>query len=362
MILMSKYRVILGRFSEVRIEIKCNIIDYKSPLRRWRSAIDEDDVIHGGGGHVLFSSSASVSNVSSASTSGEISSSAAYATAIASSAGEVHLIRGRRFPHEARQVWQAMELNLLNLETQSPPPPPPRGTYAARASDGIDDKYAKIERRKSSVAKEIKTVLASVLDRSLGGGNVDLAAAPKPPLPVKPAIHYRQKPRAIAVLPSAGSQVRGWRGLGPRSRSASNSQCSLPELPKLGDADVPSSPGHEAAAADGRDWSGMVGGRLVLSVMRGNGLLLRLPSTLKWQNLILRTSFSEVEVQGIAYLLGSSPHLEKFIIHRTNIFGFELMFLLEEAIVLEKMTVNAEVPKVDPEIPIEAISSWILLE
>lgn len=39
----------------------------------------------------------------------------------------------------------------------------------------------------------------------------------------------------------------------------------------------------------------------------------------------------------------------------------QLMFLLEEAIVLEKMTVNAEVPKVDPEIHIEAISSWILL-
>lgn len=38
-----------------------------------------------------------------------------------------------------------------------------------------------------------------------------------------------------------------------------------------------------------------------------------------------------------------------------------LMFLLEETIVLEKMTINAEVPKVDPEVPIEAISSWILL-
>ncbi|XP_056170714.1 probable F-box protein At1g60180 [Syzygium oleosum] len=44
---------------------------------------------------------------------------------------------------------------------------------------------------------------------------------------------------------------------------------------------------------------------------------------LKMAESLLRTSFSKVEVQGIAYLLGSSPHLEKFIIHRTNIFGFE---------------------------------------
>ncbi|KAI6682007.1 hypothetical protein NL676_035888 [Syzygium grande] len=89
------------------------------------------------------------------------------------------------------------------------------------------------------------------------------AAAPKPPLPAKPVVHQPGSGALsppITMPPPPPARVPEFRfaagGDFVGLRSARSSPCSSPELPELEDAEVPSSPGSAAAAeADGRDRS-----------------------------------------------------------------------------------------------------------